>query len=100
MIKSANQLWRESHSTLSFKEWLNREKEKYANFNGEGGSFIPNFKLQNKITETLDEIKRDTGFKTDTSKNKVFGLDKRVFIVAGVLIVGAIGFRIYLKYKK
>lgn len=101
MRKSANQLWRESQTTLSFKEWLNREKEKFANFNGnDGGSFIPNVPLQNKISETLNDIKRDVGYKTSTDKNKVFGLDKSVLIVAGVIIVGAIGFRIYQKYKK
>ena len=33
--KSANQLWRESGTTLSFKDWLNREKRKYVNFNAE-----------------------------------------------------------------
>jgi hypothetical protein len=26
--KSANQIWRESGSTLSFKNWLQREKER------------------------------------------------------------------------
>ena len=35
--KSANQLWKESNTTLSFKDWLDREKEK--------GKFIPNKKL-------------------------------------------------------
>jgi hypothetical protein len=100
-MKSANQLWRESKTTLSFKEWLNREKEKYANFEGsENLSFIPNVPLQNKINETIEDIKRDTGFRTQTSKGKVLGLDKRILIVAGVIIVGAIGFRIYQKYKK
>lgn len=101
MTKSANQLWRESRTTLSFKDWLTREKEKFANFNGsEGSGFIPNVPLQNKVSETLDQIQRDVGFKTDVSKNKVFGLDKRVLIVAGIIIVGAIGFKIYQKYKK
>ena len=26
--KSANQLWKESNTSLSFKDWLDREKEK------------------------------------------------------------------------
>lgn len=99
-MKSANSLWRESKTTLSFKEWLNREKEKYANFNGESGGFIPNVPLQNKIQETLDDLKRDTGFKTDTSRNKILGLDKRIVIVAGVIVFGAIAFKIYQNYKK
>ena len=35
--KSANQLWKESNTTLSFKDWLDREKQK--------GRFIPNKKF-------------------------------------------------------
>lgn len=35
--KSANQIWRESGSTLSFKSWLQREKDK--------GRFLPNKQL-------------------------------------------------------
>jgi len=101
MLKSANQLWRESKTTLSFKQWLEREKEKYANMDGNSEfGFIPNVPLQGKINETLDEIRRDTGFKTQVSKNKVFGINKTVLIIAGVLVVGAIGYKIYKKYKK
>ena len=35
--KSANQIWKESGSTLSFKNWLQREKDK--------GRFLPNKQL-------------------------------------------------------
>ena len=28
MDKSANQLWKESNTSLSFKDWIEREKEK------------------------------------------------------------------------
>jgi hypothetical protein len=103
MRKSANQLWRESHSTLSFKEWLQREKDKYATMEGTDSNysnFIPNIPLQAKINETIDEIRKDTGFKTEASKNKVLGLNQTVVIIAGVIIAGAIGYKIYKNYKK
>ena len=40
--KSANQLWRESGTTLSFKDWLNREKKKFVNFNGDANVMMVN----------------------------------------------------------
>lgn len=103
MNKSANQLWRESNTTLSFKEWLEREKEKYANMDGSDSgfnNFIPNIPLQSKINETIDEIRKDTGYRTEAKKNTVLGLNQTVVILAGVIIVGAIGYKIYKNYKK
>lgn len=101
MIKSANQMWRESKTTLSFKEWLEREKEKYANADGmDQVKIIPNVKLKNKIEETISQIKKDAGYKTEVKRNTVFGLNQTIIIIAGVIIVGAVGYQIYKKYKK
>lgn len=103
MMKSANQLWRDSNTTLSFKEWLQREKEKYANMDGSNQSFnnfIPNVQLQSRINETLEQIRTDTGYKKEAKKNTVLGLNQTVLIIAGVIIVGAIGYKIYKNYKK
>jgi len=101
MTKSANQMWRESKSTLSFKKWLEREKEKYANADGmDESKFIPNVKLNNKIEQTINEIRKSAGYKEATSKNTTLGLNQTVLIVAGVIIVGAIGYQIYKNYKK
>ena len=36
MVRSANQLWKESNTSLTFKDWIDREKQK--------GMFIPNKK--------------------------------------------------------
>lgn len=101
MIKSANQMWRESKTTLSFKEWLEREKEKYANADGLGESrFIPNEKLNSQIKDTINQIRRGAGYKSVSNKNTVFGLNQTILVVAGLIIVGAIGYQIYKKYKK
>jgi hypothetical protein len=101
MMKSANKMWRESGTTLNFKDWLIREKEKYANFNGNNvEGQIPNVPLRNKINEVLDDIKRDTGYKTETKNKTVLGLNQNVVIIAGVIIAGAIAYRIYKNIKK
>ena len=54
--KSANQLWRESGTTLSFKDWLNREKKKYVNFNGNQNVMMVNRPLNNQIKDTINTI--------------------------------------------
>ena len=100
--KSANQLWKESGSTLSFKVWLQREKDK--------GRFLPNKQLmefnsfdaekdlsssQELIKETLNKAKSNT-----TPKEVTQGLSKFVLIISSILIIGAIGYKIYQKRSK
>ena len=41
-IKTANQQWKESRTTLNFKDWLTREKEKYSNFGEDDSKMIFN----------------------------------------------------------
>jgi hypothetical protein len=100
--KSANQLWKESGSTLSFKGWLQREKDK--------GRFLPNKQLiefnsfdseqdlsssQQLIQETLNKAKSDSNPKDVTQ-----GLSKSVLAISAILIIGAIGYKIYQKRSK
>jgi len=115
--KSANQIWKESNTTLSFKNWLDREKEK--------GKFIPNKKFTeiNDIDSTqidrtiedankkaLDSLVMDSNKFEDivgTTKknmeyrdaNKFIGLNKWVLISSLLLIGGAVGYKMYKKYK-
>ena len=111
MEKSANQLWKESNTSLSFKEWIEREKSK--------GVFIPNKKFKafdgvnlesslntDAIKDTLniskERFEKELGIDkkpVKTPKNKVFGLNKGVLIVSGLLIVGALGYSFYQKRK-
>ncbi len=93
--KSANQLWRESGTTLSFKDWLNREKRKYVNFNAEQEKqqvMMVNKPLNDTIQKTLGDIKKEVGYKTEASGKSVFGVNKTIIILVGV---GALAFITY-----
>ena len=115
--KSANQLWKESNTTLSFKDWLDREKEK--------GKFIPNKKFLsvNGIdTAQLDKVLEEANAKAVdslglnttkfedalgiTKKNVVkkndnlfIGLNKWLLISSLLVIGGAVAYKIYNKNK-
>jgi len=115
--KSANQLWKESNTTLTFKTWLEREKEK--------GQFIPNKKFKGvdgidtseldrvleeanaKAIDTLgldsDKFEKQLGIKSNIimvkDKNKFVGLNKWLLISSLVLIGGAVVYKIYTKKK-
>jgi|TARA_Y100000114_G_scaffold157153_1_gene187471 hypothetical protein len=91
----ANQMYKESGSTLPFTQWLNREKAK--------GVVIP----QKGVSDTIDEDlqkqligeneKEFSNFTDD--KNKIFGLNKTILILSGVIIIGAIAYKVYVKKK-
>jgi hypothetical protein len=92
--KSANQLWKESGTTLSFKNWIEREKQK--------GMLIPN-KL---VNDSLASIRASVGIRdydnqnlqlAETKSNTVLGLNKWVLISSALIIAGAIGYNIYKK---
>ena len=93
--QSANKLWKESGTTLSFKDWIQREKDK--------GMLIPN-KI---VEETTQAIKDPLGIDQPTpepislnaTKNSILGLNKWVLISSLVIIGGAIGYSIYKKRK-
>lgn len=101
MQKSLNQLYKESGTTLSYKEWRKREDEKMASFDG---ITIPNpseqIKQSSSYQETQRKISELSGYKTDISGKTVFGINKNVILVGGVIILTAIGFKLYQKYKK
>ena len=94
-LKSANQLYRESGSSLPFKTWLEREKEK--------GTFMYANGLQSKINEAIAENIGDAAEnaepKATLPANTIFGLNKYVVIGLGVVVVAAIGYGIYKRRK-
>jgi hypothetical protein len=108
MEKSANKRWKESGSTLTFKEWIDRENKKNMEFDG---NFIP-FKEERKVNslgsdsikQTIDTAKQDlidaSGYKVVTNKDNVLGLNKGVLLFSTLLIVGSLSFYFYQKYKK
>lgn len=117
LSKSANQLWKESNTTLSFKNWLDREKEK--------GKFIPNKKFKGVDgidTTQIDKVLQEANAKAvdtlglDTTKfedalgiskrdvynrdaNKFLGLNKWLLISSVLVIGGAIAYKVYNKNK-
>jgi hypothetical protein len=98
MEKSYNQRWKESGTTLSYKEWRKREDDKMASFDG-----MPT-KLTMEGTDNLksarEELLKKSGYQTDISNKTIFGINKYVIIIGGIIIVGAIGYKIYQNRKK
>ena len=94
--KSANQLWKESGTTLSFKDWIQREKEK--------GMLIPN-KL---VNDSIALIKSNVGIKDSDnstvslekeSSKTILGLNKLAIISSILIIGGALAYNFYKKRK-
>ena len=97
MEKSWNQRYKESGTTLSYKEWRKREDEKMASFDGisADGVVIKSDSLANARLE----MQKKAGLITDISNKTVFGINKTIIIVAGVIIIGAIGYKLYKNYQ-
>jgi hypothetical protein len=94
--KSANQIWKESGTTLSFADWIQREKEK--------GNFLPN-KMVSDITESIKDslgigTPSNTALITNPSTSgKVVGLSKWVLVGSLVVITGAVVYSMVKKKK-
>lgn len=93
--KSMNKLWKESGTTLTFKEWLERENNKKVETKD---NFLP-FTADDIINKKI-EIKTPTDKPKTPNKKKVLGLDRNVVIFSGVLIAASIGYYVYTKIKK
>lgn len=89
--KTANQLYRESGSKLRFSTWLQQEKDKQV-------AFIKNKKLNEVIQSATDKA---NGVKNATpTANTFLGLSKNVIIVSSVIVIAAIGLKLYKNFKK
>jgi len=105
MEKSANKRWKESGTTLTFKEWIERENQKKE----PEGNFIPfdaNPTTNTTIQEILDReneiIQETAGYKTPekANPNLVLGLDKTTLIFSSLLIFGSLAYYFYDRLKK
>lgn len=94
MHKSYNQRWKESGTTLSYKEWRKREDEKMSSFDGDR----PILAFENK--KLIEEAESKSDFQKDIDKNKFLGIPKYAFVIGGILILSAIGYKVYKKLKK
>ena len=105
--KSPNKLWRESGTSLSFADWIQIEKDKnnflinkkfenFANIEGEpnDSAWLEAMKQQSKDFFGIDQKPNK-----DNNNNTFIGLSKPVLIISALIIVGAIGYKIYQKRK-
>lgn len=94
--KSANQIWKESGTTLKFSDWIEREKAK--------GAFIPNKMVADTtalIRKNLGLVAKDSSYVVSPKNDNLFlGLNKWVLLSSLVVISGAIAYSIYIKNKK
>jgi len=88
---SANQQYKLSGSTLPFKDWLNREKEK--------GEVIPKSGVSDVLEGALHDVNINSLEPTTIDKKTtVLGLSKPILLLSALVIVGAVAYKYY--YKK
>ena len=102
---TANQAWKQSGTTLTFKEWINREKQKQQeakdSFIPFAESAIPEVKVD---TSTVDNVGNNINLPNPYSnnvmnKNNVLGLNSSILIFSGVLITLSLGYYIFTRVK-
>jgi hypothetical protein len=95
MEKSANKLWKESGTTLSFKEWITRENQKKEQVKENFLPFIGEEQVKDTINQTLnfDNQPPQTGTKS------VLGLSRGILVFSGFIIAGALGYYFFTKLK-
>jgi hypothetical protein len=106
--KSPNKLWRESGTSLSFAEWIQREKDKgafllnkkfenFSNIQGvaDDNSWLEQVKSESRIALGIDKVES----KEKKKDNTFVGLNKNVLIFSSIIVLGAIAYKIYQKRK-
>jgi hypothetical protein len=101
MQKSYNQQWKESGTTLSYKEWRRREDDKMASFDGT----IPQIKSPSLVDsaefkKTQEEMLKVAGYKENSANKSTLGINRNVLLIGALIIIGAVGYKIYKKYNK
>ena len=108
MEMSANKKWKMSGSTLSFKEWIDRENKKKE----PEGNFIPfygtagidtssvNKTIEETLKQSRENIAKTAGYKEGVDTNTIFGLDKKIFVFSSIMIVGSLTYYFYSRLKK
>jgi hypothetical protein len=101
MAKNANQLYKEYRfkgGTLSFAEWIDREKKK--GFMNAIGEIPANKPLTDSIQKTLDEMRRQAGYQDKPNEKYILGVNRGVVIGIGIVAACGVAFLIYKKVKK
>ena len=107
MEKSANKKWKESGSTLTFKEWIDRENKKK---DSRQSNFLPfdsgvdvnasQSQINDSIRQQIQNSEDLAGVTYQEDKTKFLGLDKTTFLFAGLLIAGSLGYFFYKRAKQ
>jgi hypothetical protein len=110
--KSKNQLWKESGTTLTFKDWLEREtmkgtippKEHLLNVTGEN-DILDTTRLEDSLgIKNTGKFEKILGINKNANdnpinKNNFLGLNKWILVSSVLLISGVIAYKFYTKKK-
>jgi hypothetical protein len=110
--KSKNQLWRESGTSLTFKDWLEREttkgtippKEHLLSVAGETNQLDTTAIEDSLGINNTDKFEKILGINQSSSdisinKNNFLGLNKWILLSSILLISGAVAYKFYTKKK-
>tara|TARA_R110000772_G_scaffold44282_2_gene101907 strand:+ start:1520 stop:1795 length:276 start_codon:yes stop_codon:yes gene_type:complete len=87
---SANQQYKLSGSSLSFTEWIEREKAK--------GVVIPKEGVTDVFETEMSKVEQEVEVEPKNSK-RVLGLNRNMLMLSGLVIVGAIAYKFYANKK-
>jgi hypothetical protein len=94
--KSAARLYKESGTTLTFKEWINREKTKYLSANGEDNSLVM---IDRNLNDSVQNAIKEAFGNTSDKKTGSFQINK-AWLIGGALVIIAAAATYYLITKK
>lgn len=88
---SANQRYKQSGTSLPFSEWIEREKAK--------GIVIPQKGVTDVYMKAVQGLEKNDEQNPVSTPPKILGLDKRILIISGVIILSAIAYKYYKDRK-
>lgn len=101
--KTANQLYKESGSTMPFKEWLEQERKHNASGLDVSGSFstiIIDKSLNDSVQSAINTGKQGSGLRPDQKPVKtVLGIPQTYVLIAGGLVAVWVGYGVYKAFK-
>lgn len=101
--KSANEAYREYKKrggTLSFSEFIKREKEKLFSADGlTNGMILINKELNNEVQSSINQALSEGGLKKEVNTSKILGINKTVFFIGSGIVLLSVASILYIKYK-
>jgi hypothetical protein len=95
--KTANQLYRESNTTLSFKDWLH-EKKLHAD-GSSAANIIIDKSLNDSVQSAIQIGKASEGIKSAPRGKTVLGIPNTAIYIVGGLTALYIGYQVYQSFK-